>query len=291
MGRRTPALRQRIAAGELLGPRIYATGDPDKGGKLEGWAKSIEALKAAGYDFVKLYANERPDYDSIVMVARRVGLPVVGHIPFEVGLTGVLADRWASIEHLTNYAEYGKTLAKLEPEDSDSLVPEATIREMAAATRQAGVWNCPTLTRIEVLASSSDRPFVFWRRMVKALQDAGAGLLLGSDAAFKGVTDDYYPLGGEGAHRELEALVAAGLTPYQALEAGTRNVARFLGTEDSTGTVAVGKRADLILLNANPLANIRHSTALAGVMLGGRWLPKAELDRLLAAALAAAGNP
>ena len=83
--------------------------------------------------------------------------------------------------------------------------------------------------------------------------------------------------------RELAALVRAGLTPYQALVTGTRNPAEYFGTLDSAGTVAVGKRADLVLLAGNPLADVRHTAHPAGVMFGGRWLPRAEIDRRLAA--------
>jgi imidazolonepropionase-like amidohydrolase len=75
--------------------------------------------------------------------------------------------------------------------------------------------------------------------------------------------------------------VAAGLTPYQALETGTRNVAMFFGTLPRTGTIEVGKRADLVLLDANPLVDVRNTTRRAGVMLGGRWLPKEAIDARL----------
>jgi imidazolonepropionase-like amidohydrolase len=78
-------------------------------------------------------------------------------------------------------------------------------------------------------------------------------------------------------------LVDAGLTPYQALATGTRNVAEFLGTVDSTGTIAVGKRADLVLLFGNPLRDISHTAGPAGVMVGGHWIPRAEIEARLAA--------
>jgi adenine deaminase len=107
-------------------------------------------------------------------------------------------------------------------------------------------------------------------QVVNALQDAGAGLLLGADMTLESP--------GFAVHRELELLVLAGLTPYQALATGTRNVAVYLGTQDSTGTVAVGKRADLVLVDGNPLTDIRYTAGPAGAMVGGRWLARAELD-------------
>ena len=74
-----------------------------------------------------------------------------------------------------------------------------------------------------------------------------------------------------------------GLTPYQALLTGTRNIAQYLGILDSSGTVAVGKRADLVLLHGNPLEDITHTREPAGVMLAGRWLDAAELSARLVA--------
>lgn len=192
---------------------------------------------------------------------------------------------------------------------------ESKIAPIAAATKRAGVWNVPTQVLIENLASSAtskdlaQRPemryvpsdeLAGWgrakdgffrggttpesarrtvearRRLIKALHDAGAGLLLGSDAP------QIYNVPGFSVHRELEVLVAAGLTPYQALETGTRNIAVYFNTANQTGTVAEGKRADLILLDANPLKDIRHTTRQAGVMIGGRWLSRADLDARLA---------
>jgi imidazolonepropionase-like amidohydrolase len=114
------------------------------------------------------------------------------------------------------------------------------------------------------------------RRFVKALHDAGVPFALGSDAP------QFWNVPGFSAHRELRALVDAGLTPYQALRTGTKNVSTYFGTESTTGTVGAGKRADLVLLDANPLENIDNSTRIAGVMVNGRWLAKADIDKRLA---------
>ena len=114
------------------------------------------------------------------------------------------------------------------------------------------------------------------RRIIKALHDGGVPFALGSDAP------QTWNVPGFSAHRELGALVAAGLTPYEALKSGTANVGAYFGTPSSVGTVAAGRRADLILLNANPLTNIANSSQIAGVMVNGRWLSKAEIDSRLA---------
>ena len=80
---------------------------------------------------------------------------------------------------------------------------------------------------------------------------------------------------------ELAELVGAGLTPFQALQAATANAAAFLGGSEQRGLVAVGHRADLLLLDANPLVDIANSRRIAGVMLRGRWLPRTELTQML----------
>jgi imidazolonepropionase-like amidohydrolase len=195
---------------------------------------------------------------------------------------------------------------------------------LVQATRKAGVWNVPTQTLMENLgpalsaaalarrpemrfvpaatlsewaqekssilretgssAASAQRTLETRRKLIRALHAGGAGLLLGSDAP------QIYNVPGFSIHRELEALVAAGLTPYQALETGTRNVAVFFGTSDQTGTVEEGKRADLVLLDGNPLTNIRNTGSRSGVMLRGRWLPQADIESRLAGIAKSVGN-
>src|SRR5262249_32962982 len=82
-------------------------------------------------------------------------------------------------------------------------------------------------------------------------------------------------------HRELQNLVDAGLTPYQALEAATRTPAEFLRALDTFGTIETGKRADLVLLDSNPLDDIHNTQERAGVMIRGRWMPDTESRALL----------
>ena len=113
------------------------------------------------------------------------------------------------------------------------------------------------------------------RMIIKQLQDAGAGILLGADAPQIFNVPGFATLG------ELSLLVDAGLTPYQALRAGTTNPAIYLGEADSFGTIEVGKRADFILLEANPLDDITNVHRRSGVMLAGRWLDAADLQRRL----------
>ncbi|HUF21564.1 MAG TPA: amidohydrolase family protein [Burkholderiales bacterium] len=192
-------------------------------------------------------------------------------------------------------------------------VDDAKIVPVARRTRDAGVWNVPTQSFIEHLAlpepdaeALGRRPEMQYlppatvrqwvqrkkefvadagydpevakrfvdirRKLIKALHDEGAGLLLGSDAP------QLFNAPGFSMHHELRMLVDAGLTPYQALATGNVNVAKFLGEENEFGTVATGKRADLILLEANPLESVANVQKRAGVMLNGSWLPEADIQ-------------
>ena len=113
------------------------------------------------------------------------------------------------------------------------------------------------------------------RRLIKALYDGGVPFLLGSDAP------QLWNVPGFSAHRELGALVAAGLTPYQALRTGTVDVAKFMGEEGRAGVVRPGARADLLLLDANPLQSIDNSLRISGIVVNGRWIGPAERGRML----------
>ncbi|MEJ2312466.1 MAG: amidohydrolase family protein [Gemmatimonadales bacterium] len=210
--------------------------------------------------------------------------------------------------------------------ESLDYIDESKIADLARATAEAGVWNTPTLAFLnssfgtgrsaDELAESPDYAFVsaevreellrgrdvFWanpppeerrlryvdlrNRLTKALYEAGARLMAGSDAP------EWLLLGGFTLHRELESLVEAGLPPHAALEAATRNPAEWLGVLEETGTIEVGKRADLVLLRANPLESISNTRRIEGVMVGGQWLSRIALDFLLdrgAAELSQAG--
>ncbi len=120
--------------------------------------------------------------------------------------------------------------------------------------------------------------------LVGAMQRAGVPFMTGTDL----VSGYIYP--GFSLHDELALFVEAGFTPMEALQAATRNPARFLGEQDSRGTVERGKLADLVLLDANPLEDIRNTQRIDAVVLNGRYLPREALQKLLAGAEAAAAR-
>jgi imidazolonepropionase-like amidohydrolase len=113
------------------------------------------------------------------------------------------------------------------------------------------------------------------RTIIRSLHEGGAHLLLGSDSP------QIFNVPGFAAHRELAAMVNAGLTPYEALSTGTSAPAEFLKQKGRYGTITVGADADLVLIQANPLVDIANTHRIAGVMVRGRWLDREFLDQEL----------
>ena len=121
----------------------------------------------------------------------------------------------------------------------------------------------------------ADRAITLRRDLILALHEAGAGLLLGSESPQR------FNVPGFSLHRELRLLVEAGLTPYEALQTGTTNPARFLNADGERGTVEVGRIADLVLLDENPFEDIGNARRVHGTMVGGLWLSRQALDAML----------
>ena len=122
----------------------------------------------------------------------------------------------------------------------------------------------------------------FYERMIRELHAAGVPILTGTDTGNEGALPTHI-------HRELDLLVRAGLSSFDALSAATTNAelsVRRMGSSDIFGDVAVGQRADLLLLESNPLDDIRATRQRLGVMSRGRWYPQGELDRLVAEVVA-----
>ena len=210
-------------------------------------------------------------------------------------------------------------LAEADPETRRRFLENAEKRvpELAASTRKAGTWVVPNLVAFAMivaqgkdLASVLARPetryvpprvaadwqpgrnrydrkyspdmaeHMTWRlslleTLTGALQRAGVPMLAGTDAPIPGVVPGF------SLHHELKHLVGAGLTPFEALRTATANPAEFLSRPGEFGTVGVGVRADLLLLEADPLTDVSNAARRAGVMVRGRWLAEAELQAML----------
>jgi imidazolonepropionase-like amidohydrolase len=121
-------------------------------------------------------------------------------------------------------------------------------------------------------------------RIVGLMYRAGVPILAGTDA----MNPKCFP--GFSLHDELALLVDAGLSPLAALQAATRNAAQFMGQLDSRGTIEDGKIADLVLLDADPLADIHNTRSIQAVVLNGKLYPRVALDAMLAKAQTLTGS-
>jgi imidazolonepropionase-like amidohydrolase len=314
-------LRDRAARGEILSPTIYTSGPSFRGASapsVDVAVKMVTEQKAAGYDFLKIHPGvKREVFDALAATADKLGIRFAGHVPVEVGLGRALEAKYWTIDHLDGYVEaLAREGAPASQNFGANLMPhidESRLPALIARTKTAGTWMVPTQILLENWlgpdepAAMAKRPEIRYadpkqvenwtarkksftdfypieqrtqfialrRKLIKALHDGGVGFLLGSDAP------QVWNVPGFSMHRELGVLVASGLTPYQALVTGTRNVAVYFGTLDRTGTIEKGKQADLVLLEANPLQDIANTSKIAGVTIGGRWLPKSEIERRL----------
>ena len=313
----TLAWKRAIAARTLVGPRIVTSGPAFAGAEVP-WRNKVvptdaDAARAevrrqhdAGYDLIKIYDGISPSlYAAIASEAARLGMRMTGHIPADVHLAGVLAAK-QDLEHTDKlvFDVWGHAL------------DAARIDSIASMVRSAGVFVTPTIASMQQLARIGSGDFdalvarpearrvgaetlAHWcgvssrlrgnRRpgpgvrynpwtdfqmdVVAGLQRAGVPLLAGTD----------YPnatlAAGSALLEEIRALADAGLTPFEALAAATTTAAKAIG-DSSSGVISRGARADMVLLNANPLVDLQALEVNEGVMVAGRWFSRSELDRL-----------
>lgn len=317
----TLRLREAIQDGQVLAPRLFVA-SPGLDGPPSVWPgallpqssedvrEAVAMLAAEGYDFTKIYSRLPASlYPTALEASEQQGIPAVGHVPRAVDLRQVLERGQASIEHLDGYAS-----SIMEPQGAGSLpwegtIDQAQLAEVVRETKDAGVWNCPTLavigrsradlpqlreaSTLRVLSPELRRwyeqPQVLppdWnparalankQRVVQALAENDAGLVLGTDAGIR------YVLPGAGVHEELRLFVEAGLSPYEALRAATTASSAFL--QETTGATVSALRvrapAEFIMLDQNPLDQVEYASDPAGVMVGHNWLDRATLDEAL----------
>jgi tetratricopeptide (TPR) repeat protein len=313
------AWRKHIDDGELLGPTIVTTGPIfERAHTAEEAVRLVDEQAALGYDAVKIYNQvSKAEYPALIAEAKRKNMLLTGHVAREPEFELTLQSG-QSIAHLEEYT-YTFFNPQHDNHNSHIVYDESKIPEAVRLTVQAGIFVTPTLSTYATIVQQAtalddflknpdlkyDAPWIqrdlqpaanrykngfdppsyprirtslaFQRKLVKALSDAGVPLLAGTDAS------DVGPVAGFGTHDELQEFVNDGLTPFQALQTATVNPARYFRRAEETGTIEPGKRADLVLLDGNPLANIANTRKIAGVMVLGRWIDSSELSQMIAA--------
>ena len=313
----TVGQKSEIESGRLLGPHIALAAMIDGSPPL--WPvgmtrvaatpadgrQAVRDARAEGYELIKVYSNlDLPTFSAIVDEARKLEMRVVGHIP----------QRGKGITEKFFQPGYGMVAHAEEFAQQTDVPDETAIPRYVAMARANGTWLTATLTLDERLLEETAHPdtlnsrpelrFVaprlysivtehnpyvarasrnqidylgrivaFNARLTHAFIEAGVPVLAGTDTPVPGL------VAGFALHDELEALVRAGMTNRQALEASTRLPTEWLGVDGDRGVVAVGKRADLLLLDADPLVDVANTRRISAVIMGGRYLSRETLDR------------
>lgn len=306
--------RNEIKRGNVIGPRMafaaLINGGDDSGRVAntpsEG-RQTVRLAKAEGYEFIKVYSNLNIEtFKAIVDEANKQGLKVVGHIPnsFQGRTKDAFIPHFGMVAHGEEYAkqteDYNEKdalyFAQLAKENETWLMPTLTtmVRIESQVRSLDGIRNLESLKYVHPLLQSKwltsnnynsntsperiayiNKLVDFNTLLVKTFKKAGVPIVAGTDAGTSGV------VWGFSLHDEIELLVKAGLTQEEALVSATRLPATWLGIEDKTGTIEVGKYADLILLGSNPLTDISNTRDIDGVFVDGQWLDKTEIDTML----------
>jgi imidazolonepropionase-like amidohydrolase len=308
-------MREATASGRVVGPRIFAAG-PILDDAPGNWPfrmrvktaadgrSAVRLLKRRGVDLIKVHDNTPRDvFFAIAAEARLQNLPLAGHVPRGLTVEDVVEAGQRDIEHLSNGSLWKSCSG------SEVYRPEPCRRFFEMLARR-GVWQTPTIAAMsEILtvgtaasAVSADRLAYASRslremwagnqgafatperiRILRAIAGvaatvandmakAGVGLLAGCDSMVAGFC----------VGDELAVMVRGGMQPLTALQTATLNPARYFGLERTLGSVAPGRTADLVLLDANPLTDITNVQRIRAVVVAGRFLDRKALDSLLA---------
>ena len=284
---------------------------------------AVRRLHREGVDFIKVQSFLKPEvFYAIIEEARSAGLPVAGHVPFSMSAVEVADAGVRSIEHLT-----GTIFSKERiPFIAGELLSPAVRSEVIQSYVRNGTWHCPTHVLVpnyinpNPILSRTDERLKYipdfwvsnvWERSIarnsskrtpadqaeinavniseryaltRALRDAGVRFLAGSDLTAT------YLLPGFSLHDELVLLTQAGLTTMEALQSATSGAAEFLGLDDELGTIEVGKTADLVLIDGDPIEDIHNTQQIHAVVIEGKLYTRKDLDKILAGVQAAANK-
>ena len=302
------AARDAIAAGQGLGPRLVMAGIMDGSGPFslgvirvdtpEQAREQVQKYKAAGFQQIKIYSSVKPEILKVVTAeAHRLGMTVTGHIPFGMNAFQGIEDGMDQINHV----EY-LTKIMVDPK-SQTIDPDApNVKKVIKLLLERHIVVDDTLALMELILHPLDRPistfepgilkvapelkegletmgapapkadqsaatFRAMEATVRVLHQAGVPLVAGTDQAVPGFSLD----------REIELHVQAGFTPMEAIQSATVVAAQAMGMEKESGTIEAGKRADVILVDGNPLENISDIRKVSAVFAAGKMYQPAAL--------------
>jgi len=302
-------LREWQKAGEIVSPNLYVAGPAFTGQSIhspEEAVARVRSQKKEGWDLIKVHEGlTLAEYDALAKTAREEGIRFGGHVPDAVGLLHAIEMGQETFDHMDGYLEY------LDGEKGP--VDAKKLAAIVKRSKEAGLWVVPTSALWEVLYNAipietlreyPELKYVpqgavdAWTklyqdraakmsgpantavenrtRILRALHEGGVKILMGTDAP------QQFSIPGFSLHRELEVMRDAGMSAYEILKTGTVNAGEYFAKQDSFGTIEAGKRADLLLLSANPLTDIANVAKIDGVMVRGRWFSREAIDERLA---------
>ncbi|MCY3488576.1 MAG: amidohydrolase family protein, partial [Bacteroidetes bacterium] len=303
-------LRQRANNSELIAPNLYLAGPSFNGSSVNSPEQAVAMARsqaAEGWDLLKVHPGlTKDEFDAMARTAAEEGIRFGGHVPADVGLIHALNMDQETFDHVDGYVEYLRSQNR--PEDE-------MLEEAIALTKEKGAWIVPTMAFWEVLYGTIDledlraydelkympRTVVdYWfraveerqrnpgydraaalelirtrMRVLRALNESEVRILMGTDSP------QLFSVPGFSLHRELERMVDAGMSNYAILDSGTRAVGEYYAHKDNFGTISEGARADLLLVDGNPLDDLAHLKELSGVMVRGNWLSRTDIQARL----------
>ncbi len=304
-------LKAKANASQIIAPTLYLAGPSFNGNSVNSPAQAEEKVrrqKAEGWDLLKVHPGlSVAEYDAMANTANEIGIRFGGHVPDAVGLEHALNMGQETFDHIDGYTIYVDGTSKK--------ASQASIDKAVQMTLDAGAWVVPTMVLWETLYALNSMEYVStlpelkympkpvvqsWinshrnrlsspglnleaashrienrNRILKALNDAGARILMGTDAP------QQFSVPGFSIHAELQRMVDIGMTPFEVYKSGSTNVGEYFKDQDTFGLVSPGHRADLILVNDNPLESVANIQKRTGVMVRGQWLQEDTIQEEL----------
>lgn len=305
-------LKDEVISGARMGPNLYLAGPSLNGNSVSSAEQARDMVTAhhnEGWDLLKVHPGlQLAEFEAMAERANELGIDFAGHIPDEVPLDVAMAFGIRTIDHMDGYIEFvGATDRAIEDSEIDSLVKLTLEHDVGVVPTQAlwatliGAADHEQLMQYDEAKYMPPQVREGWQshlervsnsnyysgehaavhqqnrqRLLAAMQAAGVEILMGTDAP------QVYSVPGLGLTRELTMMEDAGMTAYEVLYSGTVAVGGYFAEHDQFGQVREGYRADLILVNDNPLERLATLSEPAGVMVRGQWLSRTMLDEKLA---------
>lgn len=305
-------LKRDVETGARLGPTLYLAGPSFNGNSVNSPEQAQTMVREhhqAGWDLLKVHPGlELAEFEAMAERANALGIDFAGHIPQDVPLDVAMELGIRTVDHMDGYIEF--------VDATDRAITDDEIDTLVQLTLQHDVGVVPTQALWATLIGAADRDALEqydeikyvpqqvrdgWQnyldnaeesryysgetaaihqrnrqQLLVAMQDAGVEILMGTDAP------QVYSVPGLGLRHELAMMEDAGMSPYAILYSGTVAVGRYFSDRDTFGKVEEGHRADLVLVEDNPLENLQTLSHPAGVMVRGRWMSRSMLDEKLA---------